>query len=155
MKNNGSVIEIIMATLGYIEGVILCLSLVFLPLGIYVIAGANYFMMCTKLNDNEIMAVAGHIKAYSIFFSIVLFPIGLLSLAIVPLCRSNKVSVEDAPMEGFVQTEEQKSSEPTEPQFQRVVSEEELEKFEQLKKYREQGLITEEEFSRAKEELFG
>ena len=155
MKNGGSVIELIMATMGYIEGVICCLSLVFLPLGIYLIAGANYFLMCTKLADHEVMAVAGHVKAYAILFSIALFPMGLLSLFIIPLCKNNHITVEDVKQDDNSSKHDDAPAEPTEPSFQRVVSEEELSKFEQLKQYREQGLITEEEFRRAKEELFG
>ncbi|MBQ7579331.1 MAG: SHOCT domain-containing protein [Clostridia bacterium] len=154
MKNSAVVIEYILEILGYIEGLVLCLSLVFLPLGIYVIYGANYYLMATRLTDSEIGIVRNHLINYGIFFSIILFPIGLLSLLIVPLCASHNISVENTKNDTDENFSE-KTRETTEPveTTQRVVTEEELEKLNELKKYKEQGIITEEEYEQAKQSL--
>ena len=150
MKNKAVVLEYILAILGYVEGAILCISLVFLPLGIYVVSGAGYFLAATKLTDSEIGVIRNHITNYAILFSIMLFPIGLISLLIVPLCASHNISVEDGEMA------QEPSSTNKEPQTasQRVLTEEEIAKLDELKKYRDKGVITEDEFIKAKKSLF-
>ena len=149
MKNKAVVLEYILAVLGYIEGIVLCLSLVFLPLGIYAIYGAKLFLATTKLTDSEIGIIRNNLTNYAVFFSVILFPIGLLSLLVVPICASHNIKVETTGETNLSNTQ----SEPQEA-TQRVVSEEELAKLEELKKYRDKGIITEDEFIRAKQSLF-
>lgn len=150
MKNKAVIIEYILAILGYIEGIILCLSLVFLPIGIYAIYGASLYLSATKLTDSEIGIIRNRINNYAIFFSVILFPIGLLALIIVPICASHNISVEDTET---TQDSNWQSANNGEAK-QRVVSEEELKKLEELKVYRERGIITEDEFEKAKRSLF-
>ena len=151
MKNKAVVLEYMLAILGYIEGIALCLSLVFLPLGIYAIYGAKLFLSATKLTDSEIGIIRNNLTNYAILFSIILFPIGLLSLLIVPICASHNIKVETTG-EAYKQTIDVEP-EPQEA-TQRVISEEELKKLEELKAYRDKGIITEDEFIRAKQSLF-
>ena len=153
MRNKAVVLEYILAILGYIEGTILCLSLVFLPIGIYVISGANLFLSTTKLTDSEIGIIRNRITNYAVFYSIILFPVGLFALLVVPICAGHNISVETTNSEANNATFSQEPSQPVEPK-QRVVSEEELAKLEQLRQYRDQGIITEDEFIKAKQSIF-
>ena len=151
MRNKAVVIEYILAILGYIEGALLCLSLVFLPIGIYAIYGANLYLSTTKLTDSEIGIIRNRITNYGFLFSIILFPVGLISLLIVPICAGHNIKVETTQNSTAEDATQTTSNEAT----QRVVSEEELNKLEQLRKYRDQGIITEDEFMKAKQSIFG
>lgn len=160
MNNRASGLLYVMAVLGYCLGVAAIISLIFIPIGIYAICGANYYISCTKLTDSELYTQKQRLTNWAIFFSICLFPIGLLSAIIAFLAGDNKVSVsgqdqaqescrgqnDDVCKNSFKQT-------PSEAE-QKIISEYEMEKFEQLKSYKEQGLITDAEFERAKKELF-
>ena len=151
MKNKAVILEYFLAVLGYLEGIALCLSLVFLPIGIYAISGANLFLATTKLTDSEIGIIRNRITNYGVLFSIILFPVGLLALLIVPICAGHNIKVETS--QDGASEENMATIQPKEA-TQRVVSEEELAKLEQLRKYRDQGIITEEEFIKAKQSIF-
>lgn len=180
MKNKASIWAYIMVGVAWLFGVIYIASLVFLPVGIYCISGANLYLAAAKLTDSEVYALKKRLGYYAIFFSIVAFPLGLISIIVYAVATSNHISVEtptddasytvtDADIQsqqaGFngsaAQDQNTSGAEAegatqavTQP-HQVVLTEEALEKFEELKEYRNQGLITEAEFNRAKKDLFG
>lgn len=106
------------------------------------------------------------------------FPLGLISIIVYAVATSNHISVEtptddaaytvtdaDEQQTGFNGSAAQGQNTSgtstdgvtqaaTQP-HQVVLTEEALEKFEEIKEYRNQGLITEAEFNRAKKDLFG
>ena len=180
MKNKASIWAYIMVGVAWLFGVIYIASLVFLPVGIYCISGASLYLATAKLTDSEVYALKKRLGYYAIFFSIVAFPLGLISIIVYAVATSNHISVEtptddasytvtDADIQsqqaGFngsaAQDQNTSGAEAegatqavTQP-HQVVLTEEALEKFEELKEYRNQGLITEAEFNRAKKDLFG
>lgn len=178
MKNKASIWAYIMVGVAWLFGVIYIASLVFLPVGIYCISGASLYLAAAKLTDSEVYALKKRLGYYAIFFSIVAFPLGLFSIIVYALATSNHISVEtptddaaytvtdaDKQQTGFNDSAAQgqntsgtstdgATQAATQP-HQVVLTEEALEKFEELKEYRNQGLITEAEFNRAKKDLFG
>lgn len=178
MKNKASIWAYIMVGVAWLFGVIYIASLVFLPVGIYCISGASLYLAAEKLPDSEVYALKKRLGYYAIFFSIVAFPLGLISIIVYAVATSNHISVEtptddaaytvtdaDEQQTGFngsaAQGQNTSGAEAegatqavTQP-HQVVLTEEALEKFEELKEYRNQGLITEAEFNRAKKDLFG
>lgn len=164
MKNKATIWLYISMVLGYIWGCALILSLIFLPLGIYAISGANLYHDCTQVTDSELYCVSKRLTNWAIFFSIIFFPFGLLTIIPAYIASNNKIKVvsndsdefdANSYMANVVKENEANYSGSASPVEQRVVSAEDMEKFEELKKYKEQGLITEEEFQRAKHEIFG
>ena len=178
MKNKASIWAYIMVGVAWFFGVIYIASLVFLPVGIYCISGANLYLAAAKLTDSEVYALKKRLGYYAIFFSIVAFPLGLISIIVYSVATSNHISVEtptDDASYAVTDADEQQTDfngsatqgqntndagtdgatqAATQP-YQVVLTEEALEKFEELKEYRNQGLITEAEFNRAKKDLFG
>lgn len=178
MKNKASIWAYIMVGVAWLFGVIYIASLVFLPVGIYCISGASLYLAAAKLTDSEVYALKKRLGYYAIFFSIVAFPLGLISIIVYAVATSNHISVEtptddaaytvtdaDEQQTGFNGSAAQgqntsgtstygATQAATQP-HQVVLTEEALEKFEELKEYRNQGLITEAEFNRAKKDLFG
>ncbi len=178
MKNKASIWAYIMVGVAWLFGVIYIASLVFLPVGIYCISGASLYLAAAKLTDSEVYALKKRLGYYAIFFSIVAFPLGLISIIVYAVATSNHISVEtpmddaadtvtdaDKQQTGFNDSAAQgqntsgtstdgATQAATQP-HQVVLTEEALEKFEELKEYRNQGLITEAEFNRAKKDLFG
>lgn len=178
MKNKASIWAYIMVGVAWLFGVIYIVSLVFLPVGIYCISGASLYLAAAKLTDSEVYALKKRLGYYAIFFSIVAFPLGLISIIVYVVATSNHISVEtptddaaytvtdvDEQQTGFNGSAAQgqntsgtstdgATQAATQP-HQVVLTEEALEKFEELKEYRNQGLITEAEFNRAKKDLFG
>lgn len=180
MKNKASIWAYIMVGVAWLFGVIYIASLVFLPVGIYCISGASLYLAAVKLTDSEVYALKKRLGYYAIFFSIVAFPLGLISIIVYAVATSNHISVEtptddasytvtdadiqsqQAGFNGSAAQDQNTSGASTDGATQAVtqphqvvLTEEALEKFEELKEYRNQGLITEAEFNRAKKDLFG
>lgn len=178
MKNKASIWAYIMVGVAWLFGVIYIASLVFLPVGIYCISGASLYLAAAKLTDGEVYALKKRLGYYAIFFSIVAFPLGLISIIVYAVATSNHISVEtptddaaytvtdaDEQQTGFNDSaaqgqntsgaEAEGATQAATQPHQVVLTEEAFEKFEELKEYRNQGLITEAEFNRAKKDLFG
>ncbi len=155
----------------FIFGAFYIFSLVFIPVGVYCFtAGKRFSYKADHLLDNY--AVDKKIlRNYSIFASIVCFPFGLLALISyfgiynnnVKIANTDDVkigSVEEvndiknseveemiSKEDASVETEKSESIEETET--------EKLEKLEKLRNFKEKGIITEEEFEMAREQMFG
>lgn len=159
MKNKANFWLNLMIVLAFIYGGVAIASLVFIPIGIYSIYGAMYYSSCTKLTDSELYTQKNRLKNWAIYFSIFMFPLGLFSIVIAKIAGDNKVSVEPSGEPNYTFTETQVNEEvqknyTNSETTQKVISEEDMEKFEQLKRYKEQGIITDAEFERAKKEIF-
>jgi flagellar biosynthesis component FlhA len=105
------------------------------------------------------------LSRYFVFVAIVCFPLGLISGLAYLFLYGNNVKVEEfnyvkitdvAPEEKQEepQTEEVKEEQQEEP-VQEETEEEKLEKLKKLENFKEKGIISEEEFEMAKEQMFG
>lgn len=166
MKNKAVIWLYIMIVFAYVYALVAIVSLIFIPLGIYAIYGASFYTACTKLTDSELYLVKQRLTNWAIFFGIFMFPIGLIGAIIAKIASSNNVKVSEPNKEESAHSWDYTIKDDTSPidkqnsdnflveTEQKVISEQDMEKFEQLKKYKEQGLITEEEFLKAKNEIF-
>jgi len=172
MKNRTSVWAYILVFLGYFYGTMFCLTLFLIPLGIYIFSGAIFYQRIAALDDVQLLYYKDALRNWAIFYSIILFPIGLLSIIPYKIATSNNIRVTSTEQSDFSQESKQStaadvvdlSSEPVENNNssnlnaeaeQVVVSEENMQKFLQLKKYHDDGLITDGEYERAKDAIFG
>ena len=152
MKKLNYVIYNIMTVVAYFYGIILCATLILFPLGVYSIISANRFSTFADYNDVEFAMHKQTIKVWTIFGCILYFPLGLFLL--IPLAKANNnVVVED------VKTEEPKEQQPEKTEAVEVeidvpkTSAEKQEKLAKLKRFKENGLISEDEYNQAKAQL--
>lgn len=152
MKKTNYVIYSIMAVIAYFYGILLCATLILFPLGVYSIISANKYSIFADYNDVEFAMNKPYIKIWTIFGCILYFPFGLLSL--IPYAKSgNNVVVEDVQVEAQPKQQEQ-PSEPIEVEIDvPKTASEKQEKLAKLKRFKENGLITEDEYNQAKAQL--
>lgn len=143
---------ITMGVIGYILGVSLATTLILIPLAVYCFIGANKYMEWSNLSDSQLAGQKQSVTNWCIFFSIVGFPIGLFS--IIPVCLlDNNVSVTNVENENKSETvvtnveQEAPKKEPVKDELS------DLETIEKLNNLKEEGLITEEEYQKAKQEV--
>lgn len=156
MKNKSSVFCAIMGVIGYLAGVMYCLTLILIPVAVYCFIGAKMYMDASNLSDSELTYKKRALIGYAVFFSIVAFPIGLLSIA--PACfasqnnivvTDSKESSNDEPQTTLVK-ESEATYERKETSVNQTSKEETLEKLNHLY---DEGLITKAELERAKAEI--
>lgn len=152
--NKSSVWCTIMAVLGFIFGVGYCFTIILIPVAIYCFIGAKRYMEWANLTDSQLLVEKQSLINWAIFFSIVGFPLGLIS--IVPACMisNNNIVVTDVKTEDAEKTTASETE--TGNETKETVEEEELsdiETIEKLNNLKKEGLITEEEYSRAKDEV--
>ena len=149
MTNKSSVWCTIMGILGYIFGIGFCFTLILIPVAIYCFIGAKKYIEWSAVSDSELASQKKSLTSWAIFFSIVGFPFGLLSIVPVALC-SNNVVVTNAsePNEG-----NKENSEAQEKETKTDSVENRMETIAKLESLKKEGLITEEEFERAKKEV--
>lgn len=163
MKLNKILLNI-SAVFCFIFGAFYIFSLVFIPVGIYCfIAGKRFSYKADHLLDNY--AVDKKVlKRYSIFSSIVCFPFGFIALIAYLRIYSNNVKIETTESlknkstddESLVQDNEiELEKQSIQESIKEETEEEKMEKLEKLRKFKEKGIITEEEFNMAKEQMFG
>lgn len=164
MKLNKVLLNIA-AVFCFIFGAVYIFSLVFIPVGIYCfVAGKKFSYKADHLLDNYAIDKKT-LCAYSIFASIACFPFGLFALIAyfgiynnnvkvdsqetikVETVETNSENDQDEKVEAEEMVEDENTKEETE--------EEKLEKLEKLRNFKEKGIITEEEFEMAREQMFG
>ena len=161
MKNKASVWCVISAVSCYITGASYCCSLIFLPIAIYCFVFGNRYLRIAKLTDYELSVIQGMLVSSAIFLSIFAFPIGLVSIVPALVSKSN-ASAEGKPrFDNASASEEAQTVRPDDVEV--TVTEEEpksqgltdadLEKIEKLTAFRNQGLLTDEEFEDAKRQI--
>ena len=163
MKNKASIWCYISGVVAYIAGIIYCLSLIFIPIGIYcIIFGMRYFSVA-KITDSEFATAKMYLFGPTIGLSIFAFPIGLVSLIPYFMAGNNNVKVNNTatsadfreePAEGeTVRVEVDTVTIPKEQSKTSELSSEDLEKLEKLANFKNQGLLTEEEYEQAKNQI--
>lgn len=144
----------------FIFGAVYIFSLVFIPIGVYCfVAGKKFSYKADHLLDSYAVDKK-MLFAYSIFASIACFPFGLLSLWAYFGIYNNNVKVENAQEIKIEKIEEnvEEVKDVDEEKVEEVkeeTEEEKLEKLEKLRNFKEKGIITEDEFEMAKEQIFG
>ncbi len=150
--NKTSVVSTIMGILGYIFGVLYSFTLILIPVAVYCFIGAKFYMDSSSLTESQMVMKKRAFVGYAIFFSIVAFPFGLISIIPAYVVSHQNVtitSLEDEPQRESTSAEET-IVEKKEVSENTTTDEETIEKLEHLKS---EGLITEEEFERAKSEV--
>ena len=152
MESKSKIWCIISAIINILSGIGFCFTLILIPLGIFCFIAAKRYFAWAECSDVELINQKDSLRNWAIFTSIVNFPIGLISIIPLVLCDNNvSVSnVKDAPTvhqtsEEVVQETEKKEEVDTE--FS------ELETLKKLADLKAEGLITEEEYERAKSEV--
>ena len=162
MKLNKVLLNIV-SVFCFLFGAFYIFSLVFIPVGIYCFtAGRRFSYKADHLMDNYSLDQKT-MRNYSIFVSIACFPFGLLALIVYLRVYSNNIKVETSQtikVENIESEEEETLNKKTSinenvEEGGEETEEEKLEKLEKLRNFKEKGIITEEEFKMAKEQMFG
>ena len=148
VKNKYSSWNYVTAFFGYYAGLMSCISLILIPLGIFLIIGANRYCGWARVTEAELVNQKESLTKWAIFFSIANFPIGLLSL--IPLSAENTIKVTTVDV-GEQNTAETKQETEQKQEPKPVINKEET--IAKLKSLLDEGLITEEEFESAKKEV--
>lgn len=152
MKKNYIIFNIL-TVVAYFYGVLLCATLVLLPLGVYAVISAHRYSEFADFTAGQVVQNKKRMQNWIIFGCVLYFPIGLIGL----MCLNVK------PEDVTVEEPKQEAEQPTEPQTEQPTVEVEIhnptttaekeEKLEKLLRFKEKGLITEEEFEQAKQQL--
>lgn len=165
MKLNKVLLNVV-SVVCFLFGAFYIFSLVFIPVGIYCFtAGKMFSQKADHIMDNYSVDQKT-MRAYSIFASIACFPLGLLSLIAYFRIYSNNVKVETTQSEKVetvetdnetenLKTEEEANAEPETEVSNEETEEEKIKKLEKLRNFKKKGIITEEEFEMAREQMFG
>lgn len=166
MKNKGSIWCYISGVVAYAVGVLYCLSMIFIPIAIYCFIYGSLYFKVAKLSDSEFSFVKQALFVPTVVICIFAFPIGLIALVPYFLAGSNDVKVSSVETESDSTIEtypEQKETvvasvdEITEIKEQEQddiqLSDEDFQKLEKLTNFKNQGLLTEEEFNQAKSQI--
>ncbi len=151
MTNKNSVWCTIMGIIGYITGIAYCFTLILIPVAVYCFIGARKYIEWSSLTDGQLAQYKQKLTNWAVFFSIVGFPIGLLS--IIPACMtSNNVTITNVeePKEEGVKAEQPKEEK---QEKEKKSPEDKIATIEKLENLKKEGLITEEEFERAKKDV--
>lgn len=150
MKKTNYIIFNILAVLGYFYGVLLIASILGIPLGIYSIISAHRYSSYSEMNEIELAIHKRYITNWIIFGCILFFPMGLIGLIVLSKINNN-ITVTNAEQPD---SSEQQPKQTVEVEINTPKTDtEKQEKLEKLKRFKENGLISEEEFEQAKTEL--
>ena len=160
MKLNKVLLNIA-AVFCFIFGAVYIFSLVFIPVGIYCfVAGKKFSYKADHMLENYSVDKKT-MCAYSIFASVACFPFGLLSLLAYFGIYNNNVKIETAEtvkietIDEPNETMSDKNEDVVEETKKEETEEDKLEKLEKLRNFKEKGIITEEEFEMARQQMFG
>ena len=158
MRNKSSVWFTLNSIINYLSGVAYCFTLILIPLGIYCFICASRNNAFAKLSDAQLPAIKPQVQNWAIFSSIVNFPIGLISIIPLFIIGDNGIKVTTV--------EENKKEETKETTEQSVVDKKETvdepakmdsneidEKIKKLTEFKEDGIISQEEYDKAVKEL--
>ncbi len=134
-KNINSGFYLATGILAIIVGIIFCITIFGIILGVPLIIGANKFFSWSKMSAEEIETERDSIFVWSIVIAILMFPIGLIAL--VPVFN----------FEGQL-TAKTYNAAPKEESF-----DSKIDKIKKLHELKEQGVISEEDFKLAKEKI--
>ena len=158
----------ILSVISFVFGALYCFTLVFIPIGVYCFSAGKLFSSKADHVLDSYSADKKTLVRYFIFIAIVCFPLGLLTILAHSFLYGNNVKVdnfnyikitsvepEEKPEEKTEEVVEEKiESEPVE-ESSTETEEEKLEKLAKLENFKAKGIITEEEFEMAREQMFG
>ncbi len=152
----------ILTVLAYFYGVVLLASIIFIPISVYSIIAAHRFSAYADMNSYELACNKQRVRGWIIFGCVLYFPFGLLGLLCLP-SLSNKVKVTDTTESAFEAQTSSETNAETEPKEPDIVTEVEVnqaltpaeraEKIEKLTRFKDNGLITEDEYKQAISQL--
>ena len=162
MKKTKVVLNIL-SVICFIFGAVYCFSLVFIPVGVYCFSAGKLFSSKADNLLNNYSADQKILTRYFIFVSIVCFPLGLLSILAYYFLYGNNVKVDNfnyvkitdvKPEEKQSEQDSQNEEEPSNESINQAeevkeeTEQEKLEKLEKLAKFKDKGIISEEEFEK-------
>ena len=145
MNNKSAAWFTLNSIINYLSGIAYSFTLILLPLGIYCFICAKRNTEFAKLSDAQLPALKEQVKNWAIFSSIVNFPIGLIS--IIPLFQIGDNGIK------ITHVEEDKNESNKQPQDEEMETSEIDEKIQKLTDFKNEGIISEEEYNKAVEEL--
>ncbi len=145
----------------YIMGISFATTLILIPVAIYCFIGGSRYFNWANLTEVQLASQKKSLINWAIFVSIIAFPVGLVS--IIPCVKAgNNPVVSDIKVEPILNEEQQ--AETTEPKIKEEVPQKQEvkepvsnkeETIDKLKRFRDEGLITEAEYKKAVKELQG
>ncbi|MCK9575942.1 MAG: SHOCT domain-containing protein [Clostridia bacterium] len=138
MANKNYTWLMLVAILGYIIGVIACVTVIGLIIGIPMIIGANRYAYWAKMSDEALQNEAQSMFGWTIFFCIFAFPFGLVAL--IPYLNLDADKIDT--VENVKYTVSKKDP-----------MQEKIDKIEKLAALKEKGLIDEDDFKVAKAKI--
>ena len=150
MKNKSSAWFTLNSIINYLSGIAYAFTLILLPLGIYCFICAKRNNDWAKLSDAQLPAIKEQVKNWAIFSSIVNFPVGLIS--IIPLYQigDNGIKITTVGEENELEKEEPQE---TDNANQGEMANTEIdEKIKKLTDFKNEGIISEEEYNKAVDE---
>lgn len=145
----------ILTVIAYFYGVLLCATMVLIPLGVYSIIAAHRYSDFAEYNQYQMSINKQRIKNWIIFGCVLYIPFGLIGLICLGYVDNNvvveNVTTTESTVDSVVQDKPVVDVEIHTPQSDN----EKAEKLEKLKRFKGNGLITEEEYQQAKNDLYG
>lgn len=148
----------ILTVLAYFYGILLCATLILIPVGVYAVISAHRYSDFANYTPFQLSQNKKKIKNWITFGCVLYFPLGLLGLLCLPEINNNVV-VEDVQVQENPETETSTSKEEPEKTVEVEIhtpetESEKAEKLAKLERFKQNGLITEAEFEQAKAELY-
>lgn len=150
----------ILTVIAYFYGILLCATLILIPVGVYAVISAHRYSDFANYTPFQLSQNKKKIKNWITFGCVLYFPLGLIGLLCLPQINNNIV-VEDTEPQPAQTTQEQSTTQQTEPEKTVEVEihtpeteAEKNEKLAKLERFKQNGLITEAEFEQAKAELY-
>lgn len=138
-RNDNYIFLLVSGIIGMIVGILACITIIGLILGIPLIIGARKYLDWAKLSNEDLAKEKDNLLIWGIVFAILTFPIGLLAL--VPAFNTS----------GQIYSSEAKSYEPTHASSSSKKSK--AERINELYDLKEKGLIDANDFEIAKNKI--
>ena len=146
MNNKSSGWFSLLAIINFLAGLSLVVTLIFIPLAIYCFVCAKRYKEFAGYSDGQLSAIKDRVKVWTIFSCIVCFPIGVLALIPYFAIGDNGIKITTVGQEDSAKTEECQD-------FGKMECSEIDEKIQKLTEFKNEGIISDEEYERAVKEL--
>lgn len=152
--NKNKVIFNILTVIAYFYGLFLIATLVLIPIGVYAIISAHRYSYYADLSPANLAMRKKQVTSWLIFGAVLYFPLGLIGLLCLSSVNNNiSVSSVEEPSDNAT-TNTTSNDTVTEVAIDNPTTEaEKAEKLEKLKRFKDNGLITPEEYEQAVEQL--
>lgn len=125
-----------------IAGVLYCITLIGIIVGIPLFIGAAKYLNYAKMSDEAVLAEKSTVMVWAIVFAVVMFPLGLIALVPALNLEGNVDRATSGAVTGVKSAFEKKDP-----------MEEKMEKIQKLYEMKEKGIIDEEDFAAAKAKI--